>query len=98
MTGPLQGPHDHQLQEISRMQARRRRIEPAIIGDRPVSEGLPQGYLVGGYRDQAARGQVIEHVGHERSLPHHAVQSAHPARMARTLRPEWNSFDVMLLK
>ena len=38
MAGPLQRPQHHELQQAADVQARRRRVEAAVVGDRPLGE------------------------------------------------------------
>ena len=49
------------------VQARRGRVEAAVVGDRPLGEGGAQRVLVGGLGDQPAPVQLVEHVVAHRS-------------------------------
>ena len=49
-----------QLDQVPVVQARRGRVEAAVVGDRARVEGLAQGSQVGALRDQAAPLQVVE--------------------------------------
>jgi hypothetical protein len=62
--GPLQGPQDHELDQVPDVQALRRRVEAAVVGDRAVGEVLAQRLLVGALGDQPAAVQLVDHVGH----------------------------------
>ena len=57
-----------QLDEVADVQARRGRVEAAVERDRPGGERRAQRVLVGGLGDQPAPAQLVEDVGHGRSL------------------------------
>ena len=71
-----------QRHQVAGVQARRGRVEPAVERDRAGVEVAPQRVEVGGLRDQAAPGQLVEDVrAHGRSILPHQV-SRFPAGTA----------------
>ena len=62
VAGPLQRPQHHELQQVPDVQARRGRVEAAVVGDRPLGEVGTQRGLVGALGDQPAAVQLVDHV------------------------------------
>ena len=62
--GALQCPGQHDLHQVAHVNARGRRIEPDVEGDRPFGEVGAQGVRIGGVGDQPSPGQFVEHIGH----------------------------------
>ncbi len=62
MTCVLKPPEHEHLDEVTGVQARRRRVEARIDGDRTPVQVSPQGSEVGGLRDQTAPGQLVKNV------------------------------------
>jgi hypothetical protein len=62
--GLLQTRGGQQLHEVAHVQARRRRIETDIIGQRLRVQGFLEGGLVGRNRDEPAGFEFAEYVGH----------------------------------
>ena len=83
MAGPLQRPQHHELQQVPDVQARRGRVEAAVVGDRPLGEGGAQRVLVGALGDQPAAVQLVDHVFASRGT---ILPGASAARLAP--RPE----------
>ena len=63
MTGVLESTQRQDLDQVSQVQARRRRIEAAVERDRPVVERGAQRAEVGAHGDQPAPGEVIKEMG-----------------------------------
>src|SRR5699024_11126970 len=62
--GLLQAGGGQQLHEVAHVQARRRRVETDIIGQRLGVQCFLEGGLVGRNRDEAAGFEFAEYVGH----------------------------------
>ena len=63
------------------VQARRGRVEAAVVGDRPLGERGAQRVLVGALGDQPAPVQLVDHV--VRSRGHHPARRGPPATACR---------------
>ena len=64
VTGSLQSPGHHQLDEVAHVDARRGRVEPDVEGDGSRVQMLRQRGLVGGVRHQAPPSQLVEDCAH----------------------------------
>ena len=67
--GQLEAAQGQQLHQVADVQRRRGRVEAAIERDRPCGQRRAQLVDVGGLRDQAAPGEVVEDVGHDPCFP-----------------------------
>ncbi len=83
MARPLERPQHHELEQAPDVQARRRRVEAAVVGHRPLGESRPQRRLVGALGDQPAAVQLVDHV-----FRHRAPSCPAPATAGLPARPE----------
>ena len=60
----LQTPRGEQLQQVADVQARGRRVEPHVVGDRPRRQLGAQCVCVRRVRDETTRVEVVQYVGH----------------------------------
>ena len=85
VTGSLQRPQHHELEQVADVQALRGGVEAGVVGDRPLGQVLAQGGLVGALGDQPAAVQLVDHVVHR------AMGPSCPARRRRGLPPARNT-------
>ena len=63
MAGELQPAHEQQLHQVAQVQARRGRVEAAVIRDRSAGEELFELRLIRGDVDKAAQFQLLPDIG-----------------------------------
>ena len=93
--GELQPAHQQQLDEVAEVQARRRRVEAAVVRDRIAREQLAQSRLIGGDVHEAAPDDLVPDVlerrvvggrGRGQSGRRHALQATSGATDASARR------------
>ena len=62
VSGELEAPHEQQLHEVAQVQARRGRVEAAVVRDRVPGEQRAQRLLIGGHVHESAPDDLVPDV------------------------------------
>src|SRR5699024_11622273 len=90
VSSALQVPQQHQLHQVSMVQAGGGGVEAAIVGDRPTLESFGQCCLIRGLGDQTTPAQLVENVVHF-FLPHQ-IGDVVPAVCDGSVRPTCSQY------